>query len=617
MVERLRTASSPLRRLFGFVAHRRRDMALVLAVVLVSGVAETAPIAIAKVFVEQVLIGQGEAGGDDLGVLFVKGGQALLDAVGSATEDTRIAALVLTLLLLLVVGVVGAFASYARIYLGRRLSAAVVSDLRSAFVRQIMALPLSFYGRRKTGDLISRFANDIQLTYRGVSLVLLVALPQPVVIVGAACAALWLNARLALASFLLLPVLAALAVLVGRRIRKRSAKSLASLGDSLEAMSQTLSGLRVIKAFQAEEEALGRFERVNHRWFRRQVAVGTSKATARAVLELVYAITLVGVMGLGGYLVIEGTWGLNAGTFLSFLLALATMYRPIRRLGRAYGEIQEAGSAAGRIFEVLDAPGEPQDRPSAEDIGPIREGLRFDRVSFSYEDGDDGPVDVLHEVSFDVPAGKTVALVGPSGAGKSTLADLILRFHSPRAGRILVDGVPLDTIRRESFLRQVAVVEQSPFLFNATVRENIAYGRPDVTQEDIERAARLAHIHEDILGLPDGYDTILGERGETLSGGQRQRITIARAILKGASLLLLDEATSSLDSASERAVQAALEELLKGRTALVIAHRMSTIEHADHIVVLEGGRVVEQGSPEILLKQGGLFAHLYELGQGS
>jgi len=322
------------------------------------------------------------------------------------------------------------------------------------------------------------------------------------------------------------------------------------------------------------------------------------------------------VLAIGGSMVIHQKWGLTPANLTGFLVAMAYLFRPIRRLSVAYNNWQESISAAGRLFEVLDTPEIAPDPPEARSIGRIRKGLVFEDVWFSFDNEGSAPTPVLRGVSFQIPASNTVALVGPSGSGKSTIADLIFRFYEPTRGRILIDDVPLDSISRESLYREIAVVAQQPFIFNTTIRANIAYGRPEASLEEIQEAARAACIHEEILALPEGYDTVVGDRGATLSGGQLQRITIARAILKNASFLLLDEATSNLDAASELAVQEALSNLMRGRTSLVIAHRLSTIVDADHILVIKEGRIVEQGTHQELVAREGAYHQLYRLQLG-
>ncbi len=597
-------------RLLRRVKKHRGMLIATLLTMIIAAVAETAPIALAKVCVG-VIFDAGTGDPSEIQRWFSDTGMIIAGWLGIELSQPRLAALALIVVSVVILGLVTALATYTNTFFGRYLGALIVADLRCSLMRKILDLPVAFYTRRKMGDLVSRFSTDVQITYTAVNVFLMILVLQPIILVFALTAAFVLNWRLALTATVILPLLIWPVAWIGKKVRKRSRRSLTSLGESMESVNQALSGLRVIKAFRAEDIEDERYRDVNRRWLRRQAALIRAKASGRGLMDAVYGLTLASALGLGGYLVIVGKWDLDSETFAAFFVALATVYRPLKRLAKAYNDWQESMAAAGRVFDVLDSDAEVPDREDATDIGVIEKGIEFRDVCFAYRDDDEPPSQVLRNLSFRIPAGQTVALVGPSGAGKSTVADLIFRFHRQDSGEILVDGQSIDGIRREALLSQMAVVSQRPFLFNTTVGENIAYGRRDATPEEVIDAAKAAHIHDLIESLPDRYDTVVGERGASLSGGQLQRVTIARAILRDASFLLLDEATSSLDTESERSVQTALQNLLKGRTALVIAHRLSTIEDADHILVIDGGQIVEEGTHEALLKGAGMYASLY------
>jgi ATP-binding cassette, subfamily B, bacterial MsbA len=475
---------------------------------------------------------------------------------------------------------------------------------------RLLRAPLGYFARRKIGDLHSRFTHDAALTQHTVDVFISEALLQPFIVVCGVGMAAWINWRLALAGFVVLPLVVVPVLTLGRKVQKQARRAMEAMGETTEAAAQTLSGMRIVKTFAAEAREAARFRQINEDWRARSLKAVRARALGRGVMDVAYGVILAAVLSFGGLMIAADDLRVRPGDFVAFLVALAVVLQPLKRIVHAFHTWSEALAAAQRLFEIVDLPPDSPDASGAATLGPVRKSVRFDHVSFRYPDAADLPV--LDDVDFEIPAGKTVALVGASGAGKSTIADLLLRFYEPTAGRISVDGTPLDAATRASLLDQIAVVSQQPFLFNVSVFENIRYGRPDASPEEVLKAAEAALVTEFLPKLPQGLDTIVGDRGASLSGGQLQRITIARALLKDASILILDEATSNLDPRAEALVQKALFNLVDGRTALVIAHRFSTVERADEILVLERGRIVERGRHEDLLAKKGAYFRLRE-----
>jgi ABC-type multidrug transport system fused ATPase/permease subunit len=425
-------------------------------------------------------------------------------------------------------------------------------------------------------------------------------------LIGAAVVLLVMDWRLALAALIPVPLIAVglrrfnqLVRPIYRRVRDR-------LGDVNARLQDDLTGIRVIQAFGQEDAELARFDEVSRSYYAERVSSIRYWATFFPAMSFAQSIGGVLVLGIGAAMVVQGA--LTLGTLVAFMAYIVSFYDPMRRLTEVDNTFQQAIAAADRIFELLDQQAEIQDAPDALAVEQITGDVRFEDVHFRYGSGDE----VLHDVDFHMAPGEVVALVGPSGAGKTSIANLVCRFYDPTHGRISVDGHDLRTLTIRSLRRHVAVVLQDTFLFNATVRENLLYGKPDAADEELIAAATAAYAHDFIMEMPKGYATEIGERGVKLSGGQRQRLALARAILADPRILILDEATSSVDAEAEYLIQQALDEVMRGRTALVIAHRLSTIRNAHKIIALEGGRIREIGQHEELLQRGGLYSHLYQ-----
>ncbi|HWB91896.1 MAG TPA: ABC transporter ATP-binding protein [Puia sp.] len=534
----------------------------------------------------------------------------LKDVINSIIQHhDKVTALLVICVVMVIATILKNLFYYWSSYLSSPIRSASITFLRNDLYSKVLLLPIGYFTEQRKGDLISRMTNDIYEIESSVVSTLEGLIKDPLTIVGYLAYMIYLSPWLSLFLLILLPLTGFLIGRISRTLKRQSKDASIKLGESLSVLDETLGGIRIIKGFGAESLLKKKFVELNDRLFHIRNKMNARRDLASPLTETLGIVILAIVLYFGGRLVLANQGhGFSAGDLIAYITIFALLINPAKTLSTSMFNMQRGAAAMERVELLLKAPVNIQDDPNAKKLEVFREKIEFKGVNFSYEDAA-----ILQNIDLVIEKGKTVALVGSSGAGKSTLADLVPRFHDVTGGQLLIDGVDIRDYSLKTVREQMSIVTQEPILFNDTIAANIALAKPDATMEEIERAARIANAHNFIVQKEDGYNTNIGDRGSKLSGGERQRLTIARAVLKNPPILILDEATSSLDTESERLVQDAINKMMEHRTSIVIAHRLSTIRHADEIIVLQKGHIVERGTHDELMQLQGFYRKLVEM----
>ena len=496
---------------------------------------------------------------------------------------------------------------YLSAYTVECMRTTTLQRMRNDMFDNIIDMNVGYFSEQRKGDIISRITSDVMAVQFCITNTLQVAFREPFLIIGYLVLMLNISWELALFAVFFLPVVGVIIGGIVKRLRHPASRVQEQLGDMVSVLDESLSGIKIIKTYTATEYIRSKFHQINAELSRLMLWMARRQQLASPMSEFLGIAAVAVVLVFGGSLVTKGT--MSAAGFIAFIAAFSQITRPVRAFIDQFANINQGVAAGERIFEVIDAKSHIVDAPDAKPFEGIKSKIEFKNISFSY----DSSREILHDISFEINKGETVALVGASGGGKSTLSELMPRFYDPNSGQILIDGVPVTAFAQESLRARMSLVSQDTVLFNDTIYNNIALGKQGATEQEIVAAAKIANAHDFIVSASEGYNTNIGDRGAKLSGGQRQRLSIARAVLKNPEFLILDEATSALDTESEQLVQQALTRMLKGRTSVVIAHRLSTIQNADKIIVIDEGRIAEQGTHSELIERKGIYAKLIEM----
>jgi ATP-binding cassette, subfamily B, multidrug efflux pump len=533
--------------------------------------------------------------------------QLLKRAIDDGLDSGRPTALYIAGGLILLIAVVRGVASFAQRFYGEWLTHRVAYDLRNQFYQSVQSLPFAFHDRAQTGDLMSRATSDISETERFVGIGLMDLLATLIMLFGVVGAMLLESTSLALVALVPMPILLYATIRFGNIVRPMFQYIQEQMGTLSTTMQESLTGINVVKAFAREPYELEKFDRENDEWFSRRFQLIQVWANNWPFFTFVLGVSIFLLLWFGAPQALRNE--ITVGSLFALISYVLMLNGPVQRLGFLVNLAATAVASANRVFEIIDTPNDIMDKPDARPLRAVDGEVAFENVHFAYRSDQE----ILHNINFTAKPGQTIALIGPTGSGKSTLTNLIPRFYDPTAGRVLVDGRDLRSIKIDSLRRQIGIVLQDPFLFSASIAENIAYGNPQAGRADIVAAAQAARAHGFILSFPEGYETHVGERGVTLSGGQKQRIAIARALLTDPRILILDDSTSSVDTETEHLIQLALADLMVGRTTFVIAQRLLTLKSADCILVLDKGEIVQRGTHAELLAAGGLYREIYDL----
>lgn len=533
--------------------------------------------------------------------------QLIKFAIDTGLADGRAIALFAVGGLILLIALIRVVAEFGQRFNGEWLTHRVAYDLRNEFYNAVQHLPFAFHDRTHTGDLMSRATSDIAETERFIGIGLMDLTAALLLLGGVTIAMLWESWQLALLALLPFPILLMATIRFGGTVRPMFKSIQEQMGVLSTTMQESFTGIRVVKAFAREPHELQKFDRDNDEWFDRRYTLIQTWANNWPFFTFLVALSIFLLLWFGGPQALDGA--ISVGTLFAMISYILMLSAPVQRLGFLVNLMATAGASATRVFEIIDTPNEIDIRPDAIPLPEAKGEVEFEHVGFAYVGG----IKILEDVNFYAKPGQKVALIGPTGSGKSTVTNLLPRFYDATEGRVLLDGHDVRDLKLNDLRRHIGIVLQDPFLFSQSISENIAYGRPNASMEEIVAAAKAAHAHEFILNMEDGYDTRVGERGVTLSGGQKQRVAIARALLNDPRILILDDSTSSVDTETEHLIQQALATLMEGRTTFIIAQRLLTLKNADYILVLDHGRIVERGQHDSLLAQNGLYREIYDL----